>query len=140
MQLAGRDVEGDVVGDDEAAETLAQAVEAQDRLSHGGRPPNSRAELRAKPDQAAAREQHDQHQQRPEDELPVFGQARQPFLDQDEGERADDRAVQPADAAEQHHDDQFARALPRHVGGTDEIGRVGEQKARRARRARRTST
>ena len=33
------------------------------------------------------------------------------------------------DAAEHHHDDQFARALPRHVGRADELGRVGEQEA-----------
>ena len=45
-------------------------------LSHGAAPPKPRQ----KPEQAAAREQHDQHQQRPEDHLPVLGQAGEPLL------------------------------------------------------------
>ena len=40
---------------------------------------------------AAPGEQHDQHQQRPQDHLPVLGEAGQPFLEQQERGRADDR-------------------------------------------------
>ena len=43
--------------------------------------------------------------------------------------------LQRAEAAEQHHDDQFARALPGHIGGADELGwhwRAGTRPGRRA--------
>src|SRR5882757_8614877 len=43
-------------------------------------PPQPRHE----PDQAAGREHCDQHEQRPKNDLPVFGDARQPFLGQQE--------------------------------------------------------
>src|SRR5436305_7147320 len=66
-------------------------------------------------DQAAAREQRDQHQQGAEDRLPVLGEAGEPFLREDERRSADDRAVQRAHAAENHHDQELAGALPRHV-------------------------
>ena len=104
---------------------LREVLDAQDRLSHG----TSSAAARQTPSRPPRREHRDQHQQRPEDHLPVLGEARQPFLDQQEGGGADDRAVERADAAEDHHDEQFARALPRHVGRADELGRVGEQEA-----------
>src|ERR1041385_8288221 len=60
----------------------------------------------------AAGEHRDQHQQRPEDHLPVLGQAGQPFLGKEERSRADDCAVERTDAAEDHHDQKFARTLP----------------------------
>src|ERR1700742_4035278 len=63
-------------------------------------------------DQPARREYGDQDQQRPEDHLPVLGPARQPLLGEQKRGRADDRAVERADAAEDHHDQQFARTLP----------------------------
>src|SRR4051812_6138412 len=63
-------------------------------------------------DQSAAREYRHEHEQRPEDHLPVLGEAGEPFLGQQESGRADDRAVERAEAAEDHHDEQFARALP----------------------------
>src|SRR5947199_166230 len=81
-------------------------------------------------DQPAAGKHRDEHEQRPEDDLPVLGDTREPFLGEQERGCAKDRAVERAHAAEDHHDQQFAGALPRHVGGTDEIGRVGEQETR----------
>src|SRR3954453_4498058 len=80
-------------------------------------------------DQAAAREHREQHEQRPENHLPVLVQAREPFLGEQERGRADDRAGERAHAAEDHHDEQVAGALPRHVGGADEVGRVAKQEA-----------
>src|SRR5215470_7342760 len=56
-------------------------------------------QLLCKAKQATAGEQHDQHKERPEDHLPVLGQARQPFLGQQERGGADDRAVQRAEPA-----------------------------------------
>src|SRR6186713_2698215 len=41
---------------------------------------------------AAAAEQHDQQQQRPHDQRPIFGQLRQEFLQQQIDDRAYDRA------------------------------------------------
>ena len=51
---------------------------------------NRRHSRRAEPDQSAAREQNDQDQNRPEDHLPVLGDARQPFLGQQIGGAAED--------------------------------------------------
>ena len=125
----GMHVERQIVGDDEAAEVLAQAFEPQHRFSHGRASAQARRQM---PDQAAAREQDDQHEHRSEDHLPMLGEAGQPFLREQIGGRADDRAVERAEAAEDDHDDQLARALPRHVGGAHELGGVGEQEARQA--------
>src|SRR3954451_19052423 len=86
-------------------------------------------QLRHKSDQSAGREHRDQDQQRPEYDLPVLGDAGQPFLGEQKRGRAEDRTVEGSHAAEDHHDEKITGALPRHVGGTDEIGRVGEQKS-----------
>src|SRR5436190_16049328 len=58
-----------------------------------------------KPDEAAAREQNDEHEQRTEDHLPVLGEARQPLLEHEIGDGSDDRAVERTQSAQQHHDD-----------------------------------
>src|SRR5271156_2179235 len=76
-----------------------------------GPPPNPRGEA----EQAAAGEQHDQDENRPENHFPVFGYSRQPLFREQKGDAADQRAVERADAAEDHHDDQLAGFLPRHV-------------------------
>ena len=46
-----------------------------------------------RPGDAALGEQHHQHQQRPQDRLPMLGEARQRLLQHQEGGRADDGAV-----------------------------------------------
>src|ERR1700710_2794337 len=65
---------------------------------------------------AATSEQHDQHQQRPDDDLPVFGEARQHFFQCKEGDGANQRPEQRADAAQNYHHHQVAGAGPVHDG------------------------
>src|SRR5690348_3496816 len=81
-------------------------------------------------DEPATGKHRDKNEQRTEDHLPVLGEAGQPLLGEQERGGADDRPVQRAHAPENHHDQQVARALPRHVGGADEIGRITEQETR----------
>src|SRR5437879_3839100 len=63
-------------------------------------------------DQAPRREHRNEHQQRSEDHLPVLGDAGEPFLGQQERCGTQDRAVERAHAAEDHHDEKVTRALP----------------------------
>src|SRR5580704_11591502 len=86
------------------------------RRSSGSAMAEPPPERRAKADQSAAREQNQQHQERTEDHLPILGYPRQPLLGDHIDRAADDRAVERADAAQYHHDDQLAGLLPRHVG------------------------
>src|SRR5579872_6536077 len=79
---------------------------------------------RNKSKQPAAREQHGQHEYRSEHHFPVLDQPRQHLLGDQIRGAADDRAVQRADAAEDHHNDQLARSLPRHIGRAHELGHV----------------
>src|SRR4051812_31161161 len=71
-------------------------------------------------DETPAREQDDEHEHRPEDHLPILGEAGQPLLGQKIDCGADDRAVERAQPAEQHHDDQFTGALPGHLASSAE--------------------
>ena len=139
VQLALRDIERDIVGGDHAAEALGQALDREQRVSHGSDLARSNAV------DAAAGEQHDQQQHRAEDELPVFARAlhlmagqrlaraadqhRQRLLQHEQRDRADHRAEHRAHAAEHRHDDEIARARPEHDRRVDEIGVVGEQHA-----------
>src|SRR5437763_5108572 len=77
-------------------------------------PPGNQAE------QTGLRKQHDQDQDRPERGLPVLGQPRQDALQDQVGRRAEDRPEQRADAAEDHHHHDLARARPMHDRGRDE--------------------
>src|SRR5262245_7748473 len=63
---------------------------------------------------AAAREQHDQQEQRPDDDLPVFGDARERFLQRQENHGTDYRPEYSAHSAEHSHDDQIAGTRPVH--------------------------
>src|SRR5688572_3243066 len=63
-----------------------------------------------KPGESALEEQHRQHQQRPEVELPVLGPVRQGVLEQQQGERPEQRSGAGAHAAEDHREHDFARA------------------------------
>ena len=56
-------------------------------------------------------------------------EARQRLLQHQEGERAQDRTIQRARAAQQHHDDQLAGTLPVRERGADELRLVAEQEA-----------
>src|SRR5258705_14021528 len=83
-------------------------------------------------DETAAREQDHEYQHRPEDHLPVLGEAGQPFFGEQVGGGTDDSAIERTQSAKEHHDDQFARALPGHIGGANELAGIGEQEARQA--------
>ena len=65
VQLAGGTSSDDVVGGDDAAEALGQAVDLQQRLRHGAQPRQHAVD-------AAAREQHDQQQHGAQHQLPVL--------------------------------------------------------------------
>src|SRR5829696_5123566 len=117
---------------------------SSDRLSVATMPPNrrirfstrNRGSATAKPPQyshdAAAREQHDQEQQRPHDQRPILSELRQQLLEQEKRDGAYHGAEQRAHAAQNHHHHEIAGAGPVHRGGADEIGVVGEQRAREA--------
>src|SRR5690606_17283541 len=106
-----------------APKLLRSAVSA----SAGSATTPSPHEFAGDAEQAAAHEHHGENQERPEDHLPMLGEGRQPLLEEKECGRPDDRPVKRSHAAEQDHDDQFAGALPGHVGGADEFGGVAEQ-------------
>ena len=83
VQFAGRDVERHVVGDDQRAELLAQLLEAQHRFSHAA----GSHSFCATPTRPPRANTDHEHEQRPEDHLPVLGEAGQPFLEQQKGQR-----------------------------------------------------
>src|ERR1700738_1134371 len=97
---------------------------SSETLSVARMPPNRRTSLSTRskgsakaqppqhPDDAAAPEQHDQQQQRAHDQRPVFRTLRQKFFQQKIDDRADPRAEQRADAAEDDHHHQVAGAGP----------------------------
>ena len=117
---AGLQAEIDVARGGERAEVLAERAGFEQRFGHGG--PRLCASVRSGRDlipqaeDAVAREQRDQHQQQPEAELPGGGiDLRQEVRERHVGDGADERAVEPAIAAE-HQDDQ-------HGGGAIEAER-----------------
>src|SRR3954464_15479372 len=73
--------------------------------------------------EAAAEEDHREDQQRPEDHLPVLGPAFEHFLDEEQGEGAEDRPRGAGNAAQDHHEHQLARLQPAHEPRRD-IGGV----------------
>src|SRR5260221_5232754 len=64
-------------------------------------------------------EDHRQHQQRAEDHLPVFGEALQHLLGEQQREGAEHRAGGGAHSAEDHHEHQLARLQPAHQAWRD---------------------
>src|SRR5260221_11306591 len=72
--------------------------------------------------EAAPQEKHRQHQQRPEDQLPVLRPTRDSVLDQQEREGAEHLPGGARNAPDDHHEHQLARARPRH-----ELGRKGRR-------------
>src|SRR6476660_7758349 len=112
---------------------------SSDRLSVATMPPKrrtrfstrSKGSATAKPPQqthdAAAREQHDQQQQRAHDQCPVFRKLRQYLFTNEIDDGADDGAEQRAPAAEDHHHHAIAGARPVPHDPTVDFGVVGEQ-------------
>src|SRR6266550_6191576 len=79
--------------------------------------------------QAAAEEDHRKDQQRAEDHLPVLGPALQHLLDDEQRERAEDRAGGAGHAAQDHHEHHLARLVPGHQPWSDVAGVVGVEGA-----------
>src|SRR5882672_2945424 len=81
--------------------------------------------------QPAPEEHHREHQQGPQNDLPVLRPAREQILEDEERERAQHRPGDAPHAAEDHHEHQLARAGPIHelrgeVGGVVDEQRPGE--------------
>src|SRR6266436_3517744 len=72
--------------------------------------------------EAAPQEKHRQHQERPENQLPVLRPARKRILDQQERNGAEHRPGDAPDAAEDHHEHELARARPVHELGREVRG------------------
>src|SRR4029078_6072034 len=71
---------------------------------------------------------HDQKQQRPEDDLPVFGDAREHFLQHEQRHCAEQWAEGGAHSTEHNQDDDIASTRPIHHCRADEIGVIGKQR------------
>src|SRR5581483_8505325 len=80
----------------------------------------------------AARIEHNRYQQRSENDLPMLGNARKHFLEDQQRDRAHDRAKRRSHATEHDHDTEIARARPIHRRRTDEFAEIGEQHAGKA--------
>src|SRR5258706_2499120 len=81
--------------------------------------------------EAAPQEKHRQHQERPENQLPVHGPARERVLDQEQRKGAEHRSGDARHAPEYDHEHELARARPVHelgrqVGGVVDEERPGE--------------
>ena len=63
-------------------------------------------------DEAALGEEHDEHEERAQDDLPVHRPRGQHVLEQEEDQRADERPT--GHAAQDHHQHDLARARPVH--------------------------
>src|ERR1700743_1300163 len=101
---------------------------SSERLSLPSMPPNRRTRFSTRSNgsatvmpleqshDAAAAEQYNQQQQRPDDERPVFRELRQQLFMHEIGDRTDHRHEQGAHAAEDDHAHQIAGAGPVHHG------------------------
>src|SRR5213592_256562 len=78
--------------------------------------------------EAAPQEKHRQHQERPEDELPVLRPARESVLDEEQREGAEHRPGDARHAPEYDHEHKLARARPVHELGREVRGVVDEQR------------
>ena len=101
---AGRQREADLARRLEAAPVLRQPRRTQ-RGIHGAAPAEDPAKTGSPAEDAVAREQHDDHEQQSDPELPVHRiDARQDVLRDHVDRRADERAVEPSGAAQHQHD------------------------------------
>src|SRR3981081_3487315 len=80
--------------------------------------------------EAAPEEEHREHQQRPDDQLPVPGPARESVLDQEQRKGAEHRPGDAPHAAEDHHEHELARARPVHELGREVRGVADEKRPR----------
>src|SRR6266568_247491 len=78
--------------------------------------------------EAPPQEEHRQHQERPEDELPVLRPTRERVLDREQRKGAEHRPGDARHAAQDHHEHELARARPVHELGREVRGVVDEQR------------
>src|SRR5260221_12034625 len=78
--------------------------------------------------EAALEEEHRQHQERPQDELPVRSPARERVLDQEQRKGAEHRSGDARHASEYDHEHKLARARPVHELGREVGGVVDEER------------
>src|SRR5882757_4624141 len=79
--------------------------------------------------EAAPQEKHRQHQERPEDQLPVLRPARERVLHQEQRKGAEHRSGDARHAPEYDHEHKLARARPVHELGRQVGGMVDEQRS-----------
>src|SRR5258705_5793581 len=79
--------------------------------------------------EAAAEEDDRQHEQRPEDHLPVLRPSREEGLDEEQREGAEHRPGGARYAAEDHHEHDVARLLPAHESRRDVVRMVAVERA-----------
>src|SRR5712692_5018284 len=78
--------------------------------------------------EAAPQEEHRQHQERPQHELPVHGPARERVLHQKQRKGAEHWSGDARHAAEDHHEHKLTRARPVHELGRKVGGMVDEER------------
>src|SRR5260221_5259732 len=79
--------------------------------------------------EAASQEKHRQHQERPEDQLPVLRPAGESVLDEQERKGAEHRPGDARHAPKYDHEHELARARPVHELGRKVRGVVDEQRS-----------
>src|SRR5262249_30482363 len=123
VQLSWLNFERHPVRYDQPAEILMQIVDFKHGVSHGsaflGWCRQGREVRRAQTEQRAPAADRRS--------ASTVRRCRQYFVDEKIARSADYRAMPAANPAEQNHDDQFARTLPRHIRRADELGRIGKQ-------------
>src|ERR1700682_584454 len=82
--------------------------------------------------ETALEEDHREHQQGAEDDLPVLGPAFEDLLDEHQREGAGQRPCDARNAAEDHHEHEVARLHPAHEPRGDVVGMGGIERARDA--------
>src|SRR3984957_20461011 len=78
---------------------------------------------------AATQIKRNQKQAGTQEQAGIFGDAREPFFQQQKGRGSDQRAKWSAEAAEHDIDHKIARAGPEHHRRADKVGVVGEKRA-----------
>ncbi|KAG0923086.1 hypothetical protein G6F32_014403 [Rhizopus arrhizus] len=98
------------------------------RNSRSWCPPRPRRpQPRQRAAEAAPGQHRDHHNHGPHQHQPMLRHALEGLFHQQIGHRTADRTQHIAQAADHHHDDQFARHRPRHVAGRGEGRQVGQQ-------------
>ncbi len=118
-----------------APNCLMQAARLESRAAHAASPrsglgTNGGGRATDEILQPVAADHHQDHEQQPDPELPVFRRRRRDDVAQhDEDRRADDAAVEIAGAADDQHQHHVGRAMEVEEVERDDLRRLGEQRA-----------